>query len=72
MKKPIRMTHILGYKNRVIHPLMPFGIEDTKLGKKKETKRINIEFFKELLVEVKKYDIWNQERYNTDDYKKQF
>ena len=51
---------------------MPFGIEDTKLGKEKETKRINIEFFKELLVEAKKYDIRNQERYNTDDYKKQF
>ena len=53
MKKSIRMTHILGYKNRVIHPLMPFGIEDTKLGKEKETKRINIDFSKNFLSKQK-------------------
>lgn len=57
MKKSILATSVLGSKNWVIHPIMPFGIDDMKDGKEHETYALNLEFMKELLDFAKKYDI---------------
>lgn len=57
MKKSIRATFLLGCKNWVIHPIMPFGIEDIDMGKTNETRKINIEFMKELLNTAKEFGI---------------
>lgn len=46
MAKSIEGTAILGCKNIVIHPLMPFTIDDE--GHEKETREINLEFFGKL------------------------
>lgn len=57
MKKSMRMTSLLGCRYWVIHPLMPFGIQDKSIGKGQETWEINIPFMRELLETAKKYDI---------------
>ncbi len=57
MKTSIRATSVLGCKNWVIHPLMPFGIEDADTDKAVETRKINIECMKELLDTAKNYDV---------------
>lgn len=58
MKLSIRAAAILGAKNWVIHPLMPFGITDIGGGHEKETRKINIEFLKRLLIIAKKYGVY--------------
>ena len=57
MKKSIRLTSLLGCKNWVIHPLMPFGADDMDTGNEKGTWNINIRFMKELLITAKEYGI---------------
>ena len=57
MKKSIRMTALLGCKNWVIHPLMPFGADDTVTGNEKGTWDINLRFMKELLVTAGEYGV---------------
>ncbi len=57
MKRSIRMTSVLGCKNWVIHPLMPFGIEDLESGDAEKTWEINVPFMRELLSIAKEYDI---------------
>ena len=57
MKKSIRMASLLGCKNWVIHPLMPFGADDTATGYEKETWDINLRFMKELLITAKEYGV---------------
>jgi sugar phosphate isomerase/epimerase len=57
MRKSIRATAILGCKYWVIHPIMPYGIEDLENGKAQETWDLNLEFMKELLITAKENDV---------------
>lgn len=57
MKVSIRGTALLGCKNWVFHPFMPFGINDMEKGKEKETWDLSIKLVSELLEEARKYDI---------------
>ena len=57
METSIRLTAMLGCKNWVIHPLMPFGFEDKNVGVEQKTWDININFMKELLKTAKKFDV---------------
>ena len=53
MKESIRMTAILGCKNWVIHPLMPFGMDDIGTEMAQKTWDINLPFMRELLETAK-------------------
>lgn len=53
MKKSIRGTALLGCKNWVIHPIMPFGIQEKGTELAKETWKINFDFMSELLKYAK-------------------
>ena len=55
MKRSIRLTAMIGCKNWVIHPLMPFGPSDDFVLD--EFLRINKEFFTELLAYAKALDV---------------
>ena len=57
MKKSIRATYVLGCKNWVIHPIMPFGVQDKGTENEKMTWDMNIGFMKELLKTAKEYGI---------------
>ena len=57
MEISIRAASVLGCKNWVIHPLMPYGENDIKTFREKETRAINLEFLKRLLKTAKKYGI---------------
>lgn len=49
MKKAVVITAMLGGKNMVVHPIMPFGTDDLLEGMGDETQRLNLEFFKALV-----------------------
>lgn len=55
MRRSIRLTKLLDCKYWVVHPIMPFGLEDA--GKEEETYKLNIEFMRELLKTAKENDI---------------
>ncbi len=58
MKKSIRMTSVLGCKNWVVHPIMPYGV--TEINSPDEVQKtwdMNIEFMRELLKTAKEYDV---------------
>lgn len=57
MKTSIRATALLGCSNWVVHPIMPFGIEDIGTGKEQETWDMNLAFMQELLDTAKEYDV---------------
>lgn len=57
MEKSIRATSLLGCKYWVIHPVMPYGIEDVKIGNQAETWAMNLAFMKELLQTAKEYGV---------------
>lgn len=57
MKKAVIITSLLGCKNLVIHPIMPYGIEDLKLKKEQETWDLNIAFFRKLAAFAKQNDV---------------
>lgn len=57
IEKSIYATSILGSKYFVIHPLMPFGIDDIDKGMEKETREINLSFIKKVLEKAKKYGV---------------
>lgn len=57
MKISIIATQLLGCKNWVVHPIMPFGIEDLKSDNAQNTWDMNIEFMSELLDFAKKHDV---------------
>jgi len=57
MKHSIRVTAALGCKNWVIHPIMPFGIEDIGTENAQKTWDMNLSFMRELLETAKEYDI---------------
>lgn len=44
MEFSIRAASVLGAKNWVMHPLMPFGIQDINISREKETRDINLDF----------------------------
>ncbi len=56
MKKSIYLTSVLGCKNWVVHPIMPFGTEDLDKGGLK-TWAMNFVFMEELLETAKAYDV---------------
>lgn len=57
MKKSIRYTALLGCKNWVVHPHMPFDIKDIGTGHEQMTYEKNIAFFRELLTVAKECDV---------------
>jgi sugar phosphate isomerase/epimerase len=57
MQKSIGAAALLGAKNWVVHPLMPFGIEDIGTGNEQATWDINVEFMQQLLTTAKEYDV---------------
>lgn len=57
MKKSIRGAKILGCENWVIHPIMPFGVEDIGTGNEQKTWDMNIEFMTELLKYAKENNV---------------
>ena len=57
MKKSIRATSVLGCRNWVIHPLMPYGTAEINTENAQKTWDINIAFMRELLQTAKEYDV---------------
>lgn len=57
MKTSIRATSILGCENWVIHPIMPYGVNDIGTENAQKTWDMNIEFMNELLKTAKEYNI---------------
>ncbi len=57
MKKSIRSSSVLGCCNWVVHPIMPFGINEAGKEEAKKTWDMNIEFMSELLITAKEYGI---------------
>lgn len=58
MKRSIHITAMLGCKNWVIHPIMPFGTNDLDTGKAEETWELNVVFMRELLACAKAHDVY--------------
>ena len=57
MKWSIEMGAILGSKNWVIHPIMPFGVEELDTPLARDTWDMNMAFMSEILEEAKGYDM---------------
>ena len=57
MKRSIRATKILGCKHFVIHPIMPFGIDDINTDFAEKTWDMNMSFMGELLKTAKMHDV---------------
>ena len=57
MKKSIRASSILGSKYWVVHPIMPYGIEELGTEYAPKTWELNREFMTELLKTAKEYDV---------------
>ena len=57
MQKSIRATGLLGCRHWVIHPVMPYGIDDIKSGHQDETWALNLTFMKGLLKTAKEYGV---------------
>lgn len=57
MKRSIRATALLGCRNWVIHPVMPYGIEDKGTGHEQETWEINMAFMGRLFETAKEYGV---------------
>lgn len=57
MKKSIWATSVLGCKNWVIHPIMPYGENDADTQNAQKTWDMNIKFMSELLKTAKEYGV---------------
>lgn len=57
MKISIRAASVLGSKNWVVHPIMPFGVSEIGTDDAKHTWELNLIFMRELLETAKKYEI---------------
>lgn len=57
MKKSIYGTSVLGCENWVVHPIMPYGVEEIGTEHEKDTWGMNVEFMSELLKTAKKYGV---------------
>lgn len=49
MKRSIAAAAILGARYWVVHPIMPFGVEDRRLGHVVETRALNLAFMQQLV-----------------------
>jgi len=50
MKRCLHYTALLGCRYMVVHPIMPFHINDIGTGKEGETWQINLDYYRELLT----------------------
>ena len=57
MKRAVVISSLLECKHLVIHPLMPFGTRDAESGKNRETRALNLAFFRELVAFAKQYGV---------------
>lgn len=57
MKKSILLTEELGCKNWVIHPIMPYGVNDANTDNAQKTWDLNYEFMTHLLEFAKKHNV---------------
>lgn len=57
MKKALYYCSLLDCEYMVVHPIMPLGWSDRKMEDNQATFDINVEYYKELLKEAKKYGI---------------
>lgn len=57
MKISIRGTALLGCRNWIVHPIMPFGINELGTDDAQKTWDLNVVFMRELLAYAKEYDI---------------
>lgn len=57
MKKSIFLTSMLGCKNWVVHPIMPYGTEDNNTDNAKKTWDLNLKFMSELLSFAKQQSV---------------
>lgn len=57
MKQSIYLTSVLGCKNWVVHPIMPFGVQEADTDDALRTWAMNFVFMEELLETAKQYDI---------------
>lgn len=57
MKRAAVITALLGSQNLVIHPIMPYGLEDLQCDKGQETWDLNVAFFSELVAFAKEYGV---------------
>ena len=56
MRLSIRLAAMIGCKNWVVHPMMPFGPDD-KGFRNEEFYQINLDFFRRLVAYAKEYDV---------------
>ncbi len=57
MKKSIYATYLLGCQNWVIHPIMPYGVEEIDTENAEKTWELNLSFMRELLKTAKGYGV---------------
>ncbi len=57
MSRSIHLCALAGSRYWVVHPIMPFGIEDLDNGKAEETYRMNVEFMRRLLEVARREDV---------------
>ena len=57
MNKSVVIASILGCKNVVVHPIMPFGIKDRAEGKEKETRELNLLHYREFVSYAKEFGV---------------
>ncbi len=57
MVRSMRGAALLGCKNWVIHPLMPHGEYDIGSGNEADTRRINVDFFRDLVKHAREHGV---------------
>lgn len=57
MKKSIRAASLLGCRNWVVHPIMPYGLDDAGTENAQKTWDLNLSFMTGLLNTAKEYNI---------------
>lgn len=57
MEKSIRIASMIGCRNWVVHPIMPYGIEDLGTEDAERTRSMNLEFMSCLLKTAKEYGV---------------
>ena len=58
MKRSIRATALLGCQNWVLHPFMPYGIDDRDTENSPKTWELNVSVIRELLPYAKKHGVY--------------
>ncbi len=57
MKRCLRYTAVLGCRYMVVHPIMPFHINDIGTGNEETTWQINLDYYRELLVTAREQNV---------------